>query len=76
MPARSNAFCPSTQHARGGGCAICTGRLLARRNCLAGATSTVTCSRCAEAAGLQVCDLWKRFDELAGYLRFKGGERL
>jgi hypothetical protein len=22
---------------------------------------------------LQVCDLWKRFDEQAGYQRFKGG---
>ena len=22
---------------------------------------------------MQVCDLWRRFDELAGYLRFKGG---
>jgi hypothetical protein len=35
----------------------------------------VTCSRCSEAAGfkLQVCDLWKRLDEQAGYQRFKGG---
>jgi hypothetical protein len=56
-----------------GGCAICTCHLHARRNCLAGATSTVTCSRCADAAGLQVCDLWERFDEQAGYQRFKGG---
>jgi hypothetical protein len=63
---------PACQGLRGG-CAVCTRHLIARRNCLAGATSTVTCSRCAEAAGLQVCDLWRRFDELAGYLRFKGG---
>jgi hypothetical protein len=63
---------PACQGLRGG-CTICTRHLIARRNCLAGATSTVTCSRCAEAAGLQVCDLWQRFDELAGYLRFKGG---
>jgi hypothetical protein len=52
---------------------ICTRHLIARRNRLAGATSSVACSRCAEAAGLQVCDPWKRCDELAGYLRFKGG---
>ena len=52
---------------------VCTRRLHARSNYLAGAKSTVNRSRCAEAADLQVCDLWKRFDEQAGYQRFKGG---
>jgi hypothetical protein len=56
-----------------GGCAVCTCHLHARRNCLAGATSTVTYTLCAEVAGLQVRDLWKRFDEEAGYQCFKGG---
>ncbi len=63
---------PACQELRGG-CNICTRHLNTRHNYLASAASTVTCSRCAEAAGLQVCDLWQRFDELAGYQRFRGG---
>lgn len=56
-----------------GGCRVCASFLTTRRNCLAGATSTIICSRCAEVADLQVCDLWQRFDEQAGHERFKGG---
>jgi hypothetical protein len=56
-----------------GGCPVCTAFLHARRDCLAGATATLICSRCAEMADLQVCDLWLRFDEQAGYERFRGG---
>ena len=52
---------------------MCTETLHARRDCLAGATATLICSRCAEMADLQVCDLWLRFDEQAGYERFRGG---
>ena len=55
------------------GCRVCTSSLHARRDCLAGATATLICSRCAEVADLQVCDLWLRFDEQAGYERFRGG---
>jgi len=56
-----------------GRCLICAEYLRAWRNCLAGAVATLTCSRCAETADLQVCDLWERFDEKAGYERFRGG---
>lgn len=56
-----------------GGCPVCAAHLHARRDCLVGATATLICSRCAEVAELQVCDLWLRFDEEAGYERFKGG---
>ena len=31
------------------------------------------CPRGAEVAELQTCDLWQRFDERAGYPRFRGG---
>ena len=56
-----------------GRCPVCTSFLHAWRSCLAGAVATLICSRCAEVAELQVCDLWERFDEQAGYDRFRGG---
>jgi hypothetical protein len=65
-------------HGVRGGCAVCTCHLHARRNCLAGATSTVACSLCAEAADLQVCDLWRKFDKtsrLSALQGWNGGER-
>lgn len=55
------------------GCTVCAQFLLRWRDCLAGATGTVTCSRCAEVAGLQSCDLWFDFDARAGYSQWKGG---
>ena len=54
-------------------CAVCLAFLHGWRNCLAGATTTLICSRGAEAAALQTCDLWQRYDEQAGYTRFRGG---
>ena len=68
-PPPAHPACPGLR----GGCRVCTETLHARRDCLAGATATLICSRCAEMADLQVCDLWLRFDEQAGYERFKGG---
>ena len=56
-----------------GRCAVCVAFLHGWRNCLAGATATLICSRGAEVAELQTCDLWQRFDERAGYTRFRGG---
>ena len=54
-------------------CAVCVAFLPGWRNCLAGATATLICSRGAEVAELQICDLWQLFDERAGYTRFRGG---
>ena len=56
-----------------GGCVVCIRFLHRWRDCLAGATATVTCSRCAEAGGLQACDLWVGYDERAGHRRWAGG---
>jgi hypothetical protein len=57
----------------GGGCSVCKAFLHRWRDCQAGALATIICSRCAEVADLQTCDLWKRFDEAAGYRKFRGG---
>ena len=54
-------------------CPICLRFLHRWRDCLAGATGTVTCARSAETSGLQSCDLLVDFDARAGYTRFKGG---
>ena len=54
-------------------CPICWAFLHRWFDCLAAATATIICSRCKEAGLLQVCDIWWRYDELAGYLRFAGG---
>ena len=67
VPAHSRCSGPS------GGCKHCIDFLHRWRDCLAGATGTVTCSRCSEVAGLQSCDLWLDFDARAGYSRWKGG---
>jgi hypothetical protein len=56
-----------------GGCTVCACYLYFRRDCLAGATATLVCSRCAEVADLQTCDLWRGYDEAAGYRQFRGG---
>lgn len=56
-----------------GGCSVCVSFLHCRRDCLAGATGTLVCSRCAEVADLQTCDLWRGYDEAAGYRQFRGG---
>ena len=56
-----------------GRCSVCVAFLHRWRNCLAGATDTLICSRGAGVAELQTCDLWQRFDERAGYTRFRGG---
>ena len=56
-----------------GGCPICRAFLHSWSDCLAGALTTVVCGRCAETAGLQVCDRWENYDGLAGYRRFEGG---
>lgn len=68
---------PIPQHAKcggvDGGCTVCRRFLHRWRDCLAGATATVTCSRCAEVGGLQSCDLWVDYDGKAGYRRWAGG---
>ena len=56
-----------------GRCRICLDFLYRWRDCLAGATGTVTCSRCEEVAMLQSCDLWLNYDGKAGWRKFKGG---
>ena len=56
-----------------GGCVSCITFLHQWRDCLMGAVATLTCSRCAEAAALQACDLWVDFDLGAGYRRWAGG---
>ena len=58
-----------------GRCAVCVAFLNGLRNCLAGATATLICFRGAasEVAELRICGLWQRFDERAGYIRFRSG---
>ena len=54
-------------------CPICWAFLHRWVDCLAGALLTLICSRCKEGGLLQTCDIWWRYDELAGYLQFTGG---
>jgi hypothetical protein len=54
-------------------CPICWAFLHRWVDCLAGAVLTLICGRCKEGGMLQVCDVWWRFDERAGYLQHTGG---
>lgn len=54
-------------------CPICWAFLHRWVDCLAAVIATLTCCRCKEAGLLQVCDVWWRFDERAGFLPFVGG---
>ena len=54
-------------------CEKCWVFLLCWFDCLTGATGTIICSRCKELGLMTVCDIWWRFDELAGFLQFAGG---
>ena len=69
LPVPRHASCSGPS----GGCDVCIRFLFRWRDCLVGATGTVTCSRCSELAGLQSCDLWFDFDARAGYSCWKGG---
>ena len=60
-----------------GRCATYAAFLYCWQNYLASATATLICSRCAEVPELPVqvcqCDLWRWYEEQAGYTRFRGG---
>ena len=54
-------------------CPVCWTFLHQWFDCLAGAILTMICGRCKEGGMLQVCDVWRRFDERAGYAELAGG---
>lgn len=69
LPVPEHAACDGPSR----GCLVCWRFLHMWRDCLLGATATLTCSRCAEGGALQACDLWVGYDEEAGYTRWAGG---
>ena len=72
LPVPEHAACGGAN----GGCRVCREFLHRWRDCLLGATATLSCSRCAEAGALQSCDLWVDFDLEAGYRLWAGGAAL
>ena len=54
-------------------CPICWAFLHRWVDCLAGAVLALICGRCKEGGQLQVCDVWWRFDDRAGFPLHAGG---